>query len=310
MPLYNAERYLSETLESVRAQTFPDWEIVAYAGTSTDRTIAILEEYHKKDPRISFRSGPSPSPYFAIFEAAAMARGVYVMILCASDGYANPRWLERCADALDHDPELSLVWGIPLEVDATGKSLGPHFLYGHFLPSGGGNRLATIRRVLAKIDLRRPRTIIDFLRKINPFRISAFSRSLGSDVPPEKQAWFSYWLRTGLLFPDGNMCMRRRVFDLCMEPYAGSGDPGDWMLFYFRFNEQGFLARCIPEIANFARLNPGQISEVWQSFNDATRVRYYEQMRALRARLARDPRSVRFQDGSGRFLNTYADAHH
>ena len=51
MPVYNVERYLRECLDSVRAQTFTDWECICVDDGSTDASSAILDEYAAKDSR-------------------------------------------------------------------------------------------------------------------------------------------------------------------------------------------------------------------------------------------------------------------
>lgn len=52
MPVYNGERYVSETIESVLAQTDPDWELVIVDDFSGDRTSEILAAYSAKDKRL------------------------------------------------------------------------------------------------------------------------------------------------------------------------------------------------------------------------------------------------------------------
>lgn len=52
LPTYNGAKYLSESLDSVLAQTFTDWELIAVDDCSTDNTLSILREYEKKDERI------------------------------------------------------------------------------------------------------------------------------------------------------------------------------------------------------------------------------------------------------------------
>jgi glycosyltransferase involved in cell wall biosynthesis len=51
-PVYNGEVYLTECIESVLAQTYHNWEYCIVNNCSTDRTLAIAEEYAKKDKRI------------------------------------------------------------------------------------------------------------------------------------------------------------------------------------------------------------------------------------------------------------------
>lgn len=52
MPAYNAERFVEQTLASIEAQTFADWELVAVDDGSTDGTRALLDKAAQADPRI------------------------------------------------------------------------------------------------------------------------------------------------------------------------------------------------------------------------------------------------------------------
>ena len=49
MPVYNVEKYLRECLDSVRAQTFTDWECICVDDGSTDAPLAILDKYAAKE---------------------------------------------------------------------------------------------------------------------------------------------------------------------------------------------------------------------------------------------------------------------
>ena len=52
MPVYNAERYLEETLDSVLNQTYDDIEIICVDDMSSDGSRAILEKYKKKSDKV------------------------------------------------------------------------------------------------------------------------------------------------------------------------------------------------------------------------------------------------------------------
>lgn len=54
IPVYNSEKYIRETLDSVLAQTFENWELEITDDCSTDRTAEIIKEYTHKDPRIHY----------------------------------------------------------------------------------------------------------------------------------------------------------------------------------------------------------------------------------------------------------------
>ncbi|MDO4492077.1 MAG: glycosyltransferase family 2 protein [Lachnospiraceae bacterium] len=51
-PLYNSERYVADTIRSVQAQTYQNWEMILVNDCSTDSSVQIVEEFAAKDPRI------------------------------------------------------------------------------------------------------------------------------------------------------------------------------------------------------------------------------------------------------------------
>lgn len=53
MPLYNAEEYIAEAVESVLAQSFEDWELIIVDDCSTDSSRALAEGFARNDLRIS-----------------------------------------------------------------------------------------------------------------------------------------------------------------------------------------------------------------------------------------------------------------
>lgn len=112
----NGGRFLRETIESVMVQRPVDFEHVIVDGASTDDSVDILKSY----PHLVWKSEPDRSPTEGFRKALAMARGEYVMVTCASDGYLSRTWFQRCAEVLDRDPEVSIVWGLALTMNEGG----------------------------------------------------------------------------------------------------------------------------------------------------------------------------------------------
>lgn len=95
VPNYNGEAYLRETIESVQAQTFSDWEMIVVDDGSTDASAAIVREYSARDPRVRLLAlgrnyGCPAIPRNFGIEAA---RGDYIAFL-DSDDLWHPRKLE------------------------------------------------------------------------------------------------------------------------------------------------------------------------------------------------------------------------
>lgn len=93
MPVYNAGKYLSTTLESVKNQTFQDYELIVVNDGSTDDSLEILYENKKKIPQLRIinqeNSGVSATRNKGIQEA----KGAYICFLDADD-YLHPQFLE------------------------------------------------------------------------------------------------------------------------------------------------------------------------------------------------------------------------
>lgn len=89
MPAYNAAAYIEAAIESVRAQSRTDWELVIVDDGSTDQTRQIAQRYTVQDPRIHLLRQPrNEGPAAARNRAISVGQGRYVAFLDADD-----RWL-------------------------------------------------------------------------------------------------------------------------------------------------------------------------------------------------------------------------
>jgi glycosyltransferase involved in cell wall biosynthesis len=110
IPVYNAEKFLSETIESVIAQTYPDWEIIAVDDGSTDRSLEILRKYEQRLPsKIHVITQRNSGVSIARNNAIAIAKGEYIAFLDHDDLWL-PEKLEKQVELLDSNKELGLVY--------------------------------------------------------------------------------------------------------------------------------------------------------------------------------------------------------
>lgn len=296
-PVFNTARYVQETVETILAQSYRDWELVAMDGGSTDGTLDILRDYVEKDPRINFRSERDEGSWHAILKALRLARGEYICFMYVSDGYANPEWLSAAMRAFSEDKDLSLVWGIPYDMTEEGKLLGPHFAYAHFLGAGRSDRRRSLRAVWDRLNWRNIRKVL--LRQGN-YQMSTAAAIFRRGRPLQKEEWFSYWLETGLAFPDANMIVRKTVFESCTPPYVpGSRIVDAFADFYFNFNSRGYLSRCLPLAANYGRIHSAQVTERRQAEIQKMRRDYLSQIDNFKKKLASGKKMV-FVDPQGR----------
>jgi len=107
MAVYNGERYMREAVDSILAQTFPDFEFIIVDDASTDSTPAILDSYN--DPRlVRLRNEDNIGLTRSLIRGLTPARGEYIARMDADD-VSLPERLERQVAYLDAHPEVGLV---------------------------------------------------------------------------------------------------------------------------------------------------------------------------------------------------------
>lgn len=93
MPVYNGERYLHESIESILTQTFTDFEFLIINDGSTDRSIDIIQTYH--DPRIKLISNDKNMKLIATLnKGLKLAQGKYIARMDCDD-ISLPTRLEK-----------------------------------------------------------------------------------------------------------------------------------------------------------------------------------------------------------------------
>lgn len=86
MPLYNAEKYLEESLNAVLGQTFSEYELICVNDASTDATLNILSDYAARDERIRIVSnGKRSGAAFSRNRGLKEAGGKYLSFLDGDD---------------------------------------------------------------------------------------------------------------------------------------------------------------------------------------------------------------------------------
>lgn len=85
-PTYNCGKFIGETIESVRKQTYQNWEMIIVDDCSTDNTKEMVEEYLKQDNRIKyFLLNDNVGAAMARNRAMELASGSYIAFLDSDD---------------------------------------------------------------------------------------------------------------------------------------------------------------------------------------------------------------------------------
>ena len=123
IPTYNRPRYFRETLESARAQTYPNIEIIVCDNSTDERTAELMQVY-EDDARIRYvrnRAARTKAENFMPFER--LAQGEYLQ-WCMDDDILLPDKITRMMDAFLREPGITLVTSLRGVVDSDGNYLG------------------------------------------------------------------------------------------------------------------------------------------------------------------------------------------
>jgi glycosyltransferase involved in cell wall biosynthesis len=108
--VYNGERFLSKTLDSLLAQTFTEFEIIICDNCSEDKTEQICRSYAASDPRIRYHRNNTNIGAPRNFNlVTTLSRGEYFK-WSGADDLCAPTMIERCVEVLDHRSDVVLCY--------------------------------------------------------------------------------------------------------------------------------------------------------------------------------------------------------
>lgn len=114
---FNLDKYIQSTLESILRQTEESKQIIVADAASTDRTLEILKGFEG----IEVSTKPDSGYVEGFWNGARLASAKYLTQCCISDGYVDENWLQIACSYLDEHPEIDLVWGTPISLNADGE---------------------------------------------------------------------------------------------------------------------------------------------------------------------------------------------
>lgn len=163
MPTWNTPpKLLRKAIESVRAQSYPEWELCIADDASTHaETLQLLRDYAEKDPRIkvTFRS-ENGHISAASNSALALAGGEFVALLDHDDELAEHALLFAAQAIVGHD-DVQLIYPDEDKIDGRGWRVDPHFK-----PQWNPDLLLSINYICHLALIRR-----SLLQQIGGFRI-------------------------------------------------------------------------------------------------------------------------------------------
>ena len=138
LPVYNGERYLREAIDSVRAQTYTDWELIVVDDGSTDASATIVQEYADNDTRIRLVRQENKKLPAALNTGHREARGEF-LTWTSDDNRLKPDFLTVLVAEMQERPSVDMLFANPEAIDSTGKCSGSCTYYeGYQYPPGSG----------------------------------------------------------------------------------------------------------------------------------------------------------------------------
>ena len=109
---YNYQDYIKETIESVLAQTFDDWEMIVIDDGSKDNSVEVIKSYCEKDSRIKLfqhEGGVNKGLIETIKLGIEKSQGEWIVFL-ESDDTITPDYLEEKLKITTENPDVKLIY--------------------------------------------------------------------------------------------------------------------------------------------------------------------------------------------------------
>lgn len=122
LPVYNGAKFLRESLDSILAQTYTNWELLILDDCSSDDTPAISMEYAEKDSRICYhRNEKNLRLPGNLNRGFSLSAGEY-LTWTSDDNMFRPTALERMVEVLESNPDVDLVYASYQIIDENGAA--------------------------------------------------------------------------------------------------------------------------------------------------------------------------------------------
>lgn len=197
LPVYNGERYIAETLDSLLAQTFEDFELIICDNASTDHTEQICRTYADRDSRICYtRNAENLGAAKNYRRAFDLSSGEYFRWANCDDIFA-PEGLARCVEVLDLEPSVVLTYPKTKLIDERGEFISEYEDGLHLQSPKASERFALLFQRLGLVN------VIYGLMRANILRQTGLLRNFpGGDIPlvAELSLYGKFWEIPEFLF--------------------------------------------------------------------------------------------------------------
>lgn len=123
MAVYNGEKYIRRSMDSILSQTFQNFEFVIVNDGSMDRTREILEDYQRTDNRIIICNQDNRGLIHALNRGCDLSRGEYIARM-DHDDISLPQRFEKQLDYLETHPDTGILGTWATLIDSHGTPIG------------------------------------------------------------------------------------------------------------------------------------------------------------------------------------------
>lgn len=124
MPVYNAEAYLDEAIQSILKQTYNNFEFIIINDGSTDKSLELIKEYEKEDERIILISRENRGLVASLNEGIQKSNGKYIARMDADDISLPERFERQIIHMKSQD--LDICGGNFLSINSQGFLMSLH----------------------------------------------------------------------------------------------------------------------------------------------------------------------------------------
>ncbi|CEG13087.1 hypothetical protein MSIBF_A320005 [groundwater metagenome] len=126
MPVWNGGDFIKQTLDSLLAQDFTDFELIISDNTSTDKTKEICKEYAERDNRIKYYRNDVNIGAEANFKKVLDLANAPYFMWASYDDLWEPTYISEMVKVLDTNKSVVVAFCVSDSIDANGKQLWVH----------------------------------------------------------------------------------------------------------------------------------------------------------------------------------------
>ena len=175
LPVFNGEKYLTKSIQSILAQTLDNFELIIVDNASSDNTEEICKRFVEKDKRIKYyRNEKNLGASANHNRTLSLASGEY-FVWASYDDIRHPEYLQRCSEQLDSNSLASSCHSLTRYIDSHGNETSRQEVMLDLSSSDPAFRFKETTRIDHKVEMVLSMMRTDILKKTNG--LAAYSDS-------------------------------------------------------------------------------------------------------------------------------------